>query len=178
MNKRLSSAALATLLFAVPAAAALQKSGSPAVSFHAVGPGGLAIVGNSGDLSVSDQGGKVVFTTQLNSLSTGISMRDSHMKEKYLETGKFPTATLSIDRAQIQFPKGHGDNNLSGQITIHGVTHSVGVHCVADGGDKAANFDCSVNVNMKDFGIEVPSYLGVTVKPNVTISVKVGLNDA
>ncbi len=177
MNLRTMIPALTVLLSSLSAVAAVQQSGGPAVSFHAIGPGGLAIDGHSGDLAVSEQGGKVVFTSQLNALSTGISLRDSHMKEKYLETGKFPTATLSVDRAALQFPKGHGVLDVGGQMTIHGVTKTVAVHCDADGAEKSAVFQCSVGININDFGIQVPSYLGVTVKPGVTLHVRVGLND-
>lgn len=39
---------------------------------------------------------------QLKSLKTGIDLRDSHLKDKYLEVEKFPIATS--DEETLQFP--------------------------------------------------------------------------
>jgi hypothetical protein len=37
--------------------------------------------------------------------------------------------------------------------------------------------DGTVHLNMKEYGIEVPSYLGVTVKPEVDVTAKFSAND-
>ena len=47
----------------------------------------------------------VVITVPLANLSTGIGLRDHHMKEKYLEVQKYPSATLTIARSALKFPR-------------------------------------------------------------------------
>jgi polyisoprenoid-binding protein YceI len=49
------------------------------------------------------QEGKVLareLKVPLETLKTGISLRDEHMRDKYLETTKFPYATLTLGRGQ------------------------------------------------------------------------------
>ena len=86
MNRLLSL----LLLAALPAAAtAGLKARTPAqVSFIALGPAGLRIEGKSSDLQITDRPDALVVTVPLAKLETGISLRDHHMHEKYLESQK------------------------------------------------------------------------------------------
>jgi polyisoprenoid-binding protein YceI len=171
---RLSIAALA-LLIAAHASAAFSVTGERAVSFKAVGPGGLSIVGNGNDVGVKDQGERVDIVVGLSSLKTGIALRDKHMRERYLETPKYPNAILEVARSKVVLPTKGAD--LDGKLTLHGVTKPVRVHYEATGTGAKAQVTGSLRINMNDFGIAVPSYLGVTVKPNVDISVKFEVQD-
>jgi len=66
---------------------------------------------------------------------------------------------------------------VDGKLTLHGVTRPVKVTYHADGDSKRAKVDGTMRINMNEFKIEVPSYLGVTVKPNVDIAVKLSVFD-
>jgi polyisoprenoid-binding protein YceI len=100
------------------------------------------------------------------------------MKEKYLETGKYPTAILEVDKTKLQLPTGNTVSaTVDGKLTLHGITRPVKVAYHADGDAKHAKVDGTMRINMKEFKIEVPSYLGVTVKPNVDIEVKLAVID-
>jgi polyisoprenoid-binding protein YceI len=95
-----------------------------------------------------------------------------------LETGKYPTAILEVDKSKLQLPSGNAVNaTIDGKLTLHGVTRPVKVSYHADGDSKHAKVDGTMHINMKEFKIEVPSYLGVTVKPNVDIEVKLAVFD-
>ena len=102
MNRLLSL----LLLAALPAAAtAALKARTPAqVSFIALGPAGLRIEGKSSDLQVTDRPDALVVTVPLAKLETGISLRDHHMREKYLESQKYPNAQLAVARTRSSFP--------------------------------------------------------------------------
>jgi len=170
-NRALSLKTLAAVLLVISAAsAAWTVQGKKSASFKAVGPGGLSFVGNGSDVSVKDKGDTVAITVGLNSLKTGIDLRDRHMKEKYLETGKYPTAILQVEKAKLKVPTGGMD--IEGKLNLHGVTRPVRVHYSADGSEHKANITGTVRVNMKEFSINIPSYLGVTVKPDVDVSVQ------
>ena len=92
--------------------------------------GGNEDRGRTSDLSVADDGENVVITVPLGNLTTGIGLRDHHMKEKYLEVPKYPSATLTIARSALKFP--HDGEALSAEVPatlqLHGQTRPVTVH--------------------------------------------------
>src|SRR5580698_6245660 len=101
MNKLVSIGAVAIVVTAATTAAEATLS-SPTdahVVFDAAGPAGLKIEGTTSDLNVAEDSGNVVITVPLANLTTGISLRDHHMRDKYLEVPKFPAAVLTIPRA-------------------------------------------------------------------------------
>jgi polyisoprenoid-binding protein YceI len=173
-SKRLWMAALSLSLVGVTTAghAALTSATDSHVSFTAAGPAGMTIEGTTPDLTVADDGVNVVITVPLANLSTGIGLRDHHMKEKYLEVQKFPSATLTIARSALKFPRPgeQASADAAGTVMIHGQTRPATVHYDAKGDGAAMAVHGTVHVNMNDFGITVPVYLGVTVKPGVDVS--------
>ena len=164
---------------AVPLAkAALSAPSDSHVTFRASGPAGLKIEGTTSDLAVAEQGGNVTITVPLSNLVTGISLRDRHMKEKYLEVPKFPAATLVIARSALKLPSGDGvEADAPATVTIHGQTKPVSVHYDAKRAGNSIAAHGSFRVNMHDFGVEVPSYLGVTVRPDVDVSATFRVSD-
>lgn len=137
------------------------------VSFLAVGPAGLKINGVSTSLETKEEGEFVVIRVPLDTLKTGIDLRDRHMKEKYLETQKYPHAELKVAKALL---KPGAQQKGTGTFTVHGVSKAVDfVYDVTPAGDQI-NVQGSFDINLKQFGIEIPSYLGVTVKPDVKVA--------
>jgi polyisoprenoid-binding protein YceI len=174
---------LSVLTFAmftgVEADAKLAKSGASDVSFTAIGPAGMKIVGTTSDLNVNDDGTTITFTVPLGNLTTGISLRDKHMKEKYLQVPQYPNATLKVPRAGIHLAKGAaGSGDAPGTMSIHGKENPVTVHFVVNPSSGALDVTGNTTVNIKDYGVDVPSYLGVTVKPEVGIAVHFVGNDS
>jgi polyisoprenoid-binding protein YceI len=164
--------------YGVPAAAALGSAGESKVVFKATGPAGLSFEGKNREVTLRESGNNVVITVKLDGFTTGIALRDRHMKEKYLETSKYPTATFEVDKSKIKFPTGSSvTSSIEGKLTLHGVTRPVKVSYRADGDSKRANVDGTAHVNIKDFKIDIPNYLGVTVKPDVAIELKLGVVD-
>ena len=173
-RKRLWMAALSLSLCALSTAsrAALSSATDSHVSFDASGPAGMKIEGTTTDLLVSDDGTNILVTVPLLNLSTGIGLRDHHMKEKYLEVQKFPAATLTMARSAIRFPRSGepAAADAPGTVTIHGQTRPVTVHYDAKSDGTSVAVRGSFHINMNEFGITVPVYLGVTVKPDVDVS--------
>ncbi len=174
-SNRLWIAGVSSIAVGLSSIAHASLSSTPTdghVVFRAAGPAGMTIEGTTPDLRIADQDDAVVITVPLENLTTGIAVRDHHMKEKYLEVAKFPVATLNIARSVLKLPTG-GDRveaDLASTVTIHGQSRPVVVHYDAkrDAGTLAAHGKFSIN--MHDFGISVPSYLGVTVKPDIDVS--------
>jgi polyisoprenoid-binding protein YceI len=56
-------------------------------------------------------------------------------------------------------------------MTIHGQSRPMTFSYRAHRDHQSYDVTGSLRINIKDYGIDVPSYLGVTVKPDVDITV-------
>jgi len=162
------------------ASAAVTGAGGTSATFDAVGPAGLKIEGKTSQVSVAEQDGKVVISVDVGSLDTGIELRNRHMREKYLETAKFPSAVLTVTRTAIQFPPDGADvsGNAPGTLTLHGQARAVTVSYKAHRTGSMYAVTGSAHVKMTDYGIVPPSYLGITVKPDVDVTVSFNAKDS
>jgi polyisoprenoid-binding protein YceI len=165
-----------TLLLSVAlvADAKLARTGTPSVLFRASGPAGMKIQGTTSDLDVDDQGAKIVIKVPLKNLTTGIALRDDHMRNKYLQVGTYPNAELTVDRSTLRLPTGDGNTSgdASGTMAIHGKTKNVTFHYTVAKSAGTLHVGGTTKLDIKDYGIDVPSYLGVTVKPDIDVEVQ------
>ncbi len=155
----------------VEGAPALQREGDITVLAH--GPAGLRIEGKSTAVSLEDQPSALLFKVPLAPIDTGIGLRNRHLRES-LEVDKFPDATLRVMRADLKFPKEGSpvESQVTGELTLHGRSRPVPVHYRAErrpgGPTRIAG---SLQLDMRDFQIVPPSYLGVAVSPDVEVDV-------
>jgi polyisoprenoid-binding protein YceI len=111
----------------------------------------------------------------LRTLDTGIGLRNEHLRENYLEVGKgpgFDTATLSkieVKGFSPDAPEGKGV--FTGALTLHGVTNTV--TGAVDVRQEAAGLrvKASFPVNLAEYSIRKPRYLGMGVKDTVEVEV-------
>jgi len=150
------------------------------VSFEAVGkPSLLKIKGHgarlSGRLSLAtgNAGGK--FEVDLDQFDTGIDLRNRHMKEKYLETAKFPKAALELESVELAKDWRPGtdiaDAKFKGRLTLKGVNKPIEGRLKVTGPAMATEADFSLS--LREFPLGVPSYMGVTVADAVNIHVAI-----
>lgn len=158
--------------------AAFTSAKDISVKFQAVGPAGLKIDGTGSSLTVTEKDGKIEFVAGVTDLKTGIKMRDDHLK-KALAVEKHKEAKLVVERSQLTLPEAGkaSKGKVAGKLTLHGQEKSVPVYYKVE--RKGEDYEVSgrTTVNIEEFGIEKPCYLGVCVKPDVKVSVKVTLQD-
>lgn len=174
-------AGLATLAFVGFADAKLTRTTDAAKAhFHASGPAGMAIDGNTPDVTVNDDGTTVKVVVALGNLTTGVTLRDDHTRNKYIEVGKFPNATLSVARSALKFPADGAttSGDAQGTMNIHGKDKTVTFHYTASKKGAAISVVGNAALDITDFGITVPSYLGVTVKKDITVDVSFVATDS
>jgi polyisoprenoid-binding protein YceI len=173
-----SGALFAALSFSLVAAAKLSTTGTPSAGFNASGPGGINITGKTSDLKVADDGKILTITVGLTSLDTGMELRNKHTKEA-IETDKFPTAELTVARGDLKFPAAGAEStgDAKGKLKIHGQTKDVSFHYTAKLDGDTLAIKGSSKVDMTDFGIKTPSYLGVGVKPGIELTVNFHAKD-
>lgn len=119
----------------------------------------------------------VQIAINIDSLDTGVGLRNKEMRERYLQTTKWPTATfrsVSVAGPESIAPNAPADIRVTGDFTLHGVTRRmtipVRVVLIPDGRIHATS---NFNVHMPDFGIEVPHNVLVTVEDNVPVRLDV-----
>lgn len=161
--------AVTSLTFVAGIAAALGPATGAEVKFKGKTLG-FTVEGVTNELQVSEKEGKVSFVVPLGKLSTGIAMRDDHMKNKYLEVGKYPNAVLVVDKQALKLAGGEG--KVDGDMTIHGQTKRVSVSYNAKKNGASYDISGATVVNIKEFGIDAPTYKGIAVKPDVEVFLK------
>ena len=165
-----------------PANEIVTEPGAGSIEFEAIGRPNMLVIKGTGEgvtssLTVvnSTISGEIKFN--LESLKTGIEIRDQDMKEKYLQTKSYPVAKIVFDK--FQMPAGWNikspkvvTSSFRGKLTLHGVEKEItGLFTISpDFSKTTAKFD----VKLSDFKIQTPVYLGIKVadfvKVNVTIN--------
>ncbi|MCB9254848.1 MAG: YceI family protein [Bdellovibrionaceae bacterium] len=154
------------------------------VEFLAVGqPSALKIRGKlekdklSGSCSLENKQLSCTGKIPLDSLDTGISLRNQHMKEKYLETAKYPESTLVVDPIELGIsadnPNLEKKGDFKGKLTLHGVTREEkGQYEIKkEAGKLKANFN--FEIELEPYKIDIPSYLGIKVSKKVEVKVEI-----
>jgi polyisoprenoid-binding protein YceI len=173
---------LAMALFASPAMAKLGKATSPSVVAETSATGGLKITAKTSELRVDENPeGTMVVIVALRNLDTGNSLRNKHLREKYLEVDKYPDAELSIPRSSLDFPSEPGrtvSHSASGTMKLHGVSRPATFTYSAKKDGAGYSVTGSTRIDIRDYGIQTPSFMGVTVQPDVTVSVGFAVSDS
>jgi polyisoprenoid-binding protein YceI len=156
------------------------------IEFLAIGrPSAIKINGKgpgpSGEMGLVVRGEDVVLSGEarldLNQLVTGISTRDEHMKNKYLETDKYPEAVLKINETKIakDLMASGGKIVVPGTLTLHGQEKPVAVQLEIFAESNSYRGISTFKVKLSDFAITIPSFAGVTVADEVEVKVETSL---
>jgi polyisoprenoid-binding protein YceI len=163
---------LAFLLALPLLCAAARVVGEPTAGFRGRGPGGFSLEGKTHQLRLEDDGTLLRVVVPLAGLQTGISLRDRHMREKYLEVERYPDAVLEVRWAAVRVP-GDGqttEGTAPAKMSLHGQTRDVQVtYRIVRSGDRH-QVSGRIPLKITDYGITIPSYLGVTVQPDIEAS--------
>jgi polyisoprenoid-binding protein YceI len=170
----------------VNAASYTVDSGTSSVEFLAVGrPSMIKIKGTGAKPSgtfITDSSSGSEIKVDLNQFTTGMSLRDRHMKEKYLETAKpgnqFAILKISkIDLSGKELPaSGEIPAKISGTLTLHGKTLPVSSDAKLKIDGAKLSSDVNLKLKLTDYGVEIPSFAGVTVAADVDVDVKLLAN--
>lgn len=113
----------------------------------------------------------------LQTLETGIGLRDDHLKKKYLEVER--GAGYSQARLRnIRVDKLSGKTPFHAVLMLHGQSKEVaGTADIKPEGD-GYRLNASFPVRVSEFGIPEPTYLGVGVKDEVVVRVNLAASPA
>jgi len=164
---------LLTALLAAPLAfAGWTQDGDGEATFDAKANVGLKIHGDCKKVVVADDGKSLSVTIAIKDIDTDNSLRNRHMSED-MGSDKFPNIVLKVPLDKLKVPeKGKAvENDATGSFEIHGVTKEVPfkykITC-----DSSCEVEGSASLNVNDFGVKIRSYMGATVKPDITVGAK------
>jgi polyisoprenoid-binding protein YceI len=113
----------------------------------------------------------------LQTLETGIGLRDDHLRKKYLEVGRGPGYSQARLR-NIRVEKLSGKTPFHAVLLLHGQSKEViGTADIKPEGD-GYRLNASFPVRVSEFGIPEPTYLGVGVKDEVVVRVNLAASPA
>ena len=169
----------ATATTTAPAAAPALKVSGGTTEFFAIGkPSMLKIHGESseltGEFTRKDAELTGSFEISLENFKTGMGVRDSHTKEKIFETSKYKKASLKITKLTIPGGK-NGDYkavDFSGALNFHGVEKPITGKTDLTVSDTSIKFDSTFEINMTDYQITPPEFMGMTVQDKVKVEAK------
>jgi len=149
------------------------------VEFVATGwPSALKIhgkgTGPGGTLTVTDHSVSGSLAVDLASLETGISLRDRHLKEEYLQVERYPQARLTLSHLDVSgVPEGATFGAVAvpfeGRLLLHGVEKPVSGQAKVSRHDSRLTVSAQFSINLGDFGVGVPKYMGITVAEKVDV---------
>jgi polyisoprenoid-binding protein YceI len=111
----------------------------------------------------------------LSTLDTGIELRNTHLRETYLEVlrgAEFTSAVLSgvcLDKAGTSAFR--GQTPFAGTLLLHGTRRPVAGQAEIRSEGKDVRVLASFPLRIDDYGIASPRYLGVGVKNEVQVKI-------
>lgn len=172
---------LSTIVHAIPTIS-IEKDKS-SVEFLAIGrPSALKIRGTNakpeGKVTFKEKGMEGTILLNLENFETGMSLRDRHMKEKYLETGKEDFKNAQLTLSKVELPKDYWKNpsqfktSFVGKLLLHGVEKEIsGEMEIGSASKESIQGQARFSIVLTDFGIAIPSFSGITVAEKVDIEV-------
>lgn len=127
----------------------------------------------SGDLAwAADRPGILegALRVPLQTLETGIALRDRHMHSNYLEVDKgsdFATAVLE----DLRIDRLDGKSAFSGTLSLHGQRKEITGTAQVQQRDGAFRVRAQFALRVSDFQIPAPNYLGVGVRDEILVHV-------
>ena len=132
------------------------------------------------DPSSSGQGARGDIHVDLSSIKTGLALRDRHMRQNQLETGKYPEAVFTLTSLTLPsggLPEGILTRvNVKGTFSLHGVEHSIEPESYITLSNSSSGTAISVASNftlrLADYNIKRPQFLMLRLAEEQQMTVK------
>ncbi|MBD3225206.1 MAG: YceI family protein [Caldithrix sp.] len=122
-----------------------------------------------GDLTNSSA---LYFEVDLNSIDTGIGLRNRHMRENYLETDKKNYRFTHYNGKIIEAtPSGEGTYDVvtEGNLFIHGQTNKVQIRGTMHQENSHYHIHAEFEVKLSDYKIKIPSVMFYKIDENMQL---------
>jgi polyisoprenoid-binding protein YceI len=124
-------------------------------------------VGSAPDASGAVPGAVKV---DLQTLETGIGVRDRHMRDKYLEVNKGPEFAVATIEG-IKIDKKEGKTSFNGTLLLHGQRKEISGTAEVKEQSGRIRVQAEFPLSVSQFAIPQPTYLGVGVTAQIQVKV-------
>ena len=107
-----------------------------------------------------------------------LALMEEHFNENYIESHKYPKTSFKgsiSDFDQISLSDQPQTVELSGELSMHGVTKPISVSATITQSDEQITLTSSFSVRTSDFGIKIPSLVRKQIDENVQVEVSLPL---
>ncbi|MDP3231350.1 MAG: YceI family protein [Myxococcales bacterium] len=146
------------------------QQGAGTATFDGTGPAGLKVRGVA-PASVVDDGRALTVSLSILDIDTDNSVRNRHLKED-AQADVFPLVSLVVPLTELKTlseTAASTRGTATGTFALHGKSKAVTFTWSATCKAGVCAVTGSAPLSLTDFGIKVRSYLGVTVKPDLTV---------
>ena len=166
----------AALAFPAPVRAAERHLADAHVKFTASVSNGPKIVGTGTDLRFEAKGSQLIFKVPLKAVTTRKDTRDKQMRDRYLEADTHPTVELQMAREELTIPKADGvfEGDAKASLKLHGKSRETIVHYSVERRGDSLKVSGSFRIDLRAHGVDIPTYRGITVRPEVDVEVAFG----
>jgi polyisoprenoid-binding protein YceI len=112
----------------------------------------------------------------LKTVTTRKDARDRQMRDRYLEADTHPTVELQMAREALTVPKRDGffEGDAPARLKLHGKSRETMVHYSVERRGESLRVSGAFRVDLRAHGIDIPTYRGITVRPDVQVEVAFG----
>jgi hypothetical protein len=132
-----------------------------------------------GDVAASPDQRAVIGALRVNlqTLETGIGIRDRHMRNNYLEVQKGPEyAQATIENIRIE--KLEGKTSFTGTLLLHGQRRNIAGTAELKSQRGGIRVQAQFPIRVSEFAIDEPTYLGVGVRDEIQVKVTMTVTPA
>lgn len=131
---------------------------------------------SSGTVALNKETGEVAARVLIKNFIFKQALMQEHFNENYMESTKFPNATLKGKISNLSDVKlgtnGTYNAKISGTLEMHGVTKNIEVPAVITVKGSEIGFKSDFKVVMADYGISIPSVVADKVAKEAKINVE------
>jgi len=120
----------------------------------------------------------VDFYVDLNTLDTGINLRNNHMRDSYLETDKYPFAefTGKMVSDYSKLPRDAQEVTVAGTFKIHGVEREMEIEGTLTPDGDGLTLGASWIVKLEDHNIDRPRVVFYELADEQIVNISIKLN--
>ncbi len=146
------------------------QQGAGSATFDGTGPAGLKVHGVAPAM-VLDDGRSLIVSLSILDIDTDNSVRNRHLRED-AQADTFPRVSLTVPLTELKALTENASSvsgTATGTFDLHGKSKAGTFTWSATCKAGVCAVTGSAPLSLTDFGIKVRSYLGVTVKPDLTV---------
>lgn len=160
------------LLLLISAGVQAQKfiADSTYVRFYSSAPvEDIAADNIEGQSAMNWETGEMVFVVPIRGFQFEEELMEEHFNENYMETEKYPKATLT---GKIKdWNQNYGQQSFKGKFSVHGVEQEVEIEGTLIKTKKGFNLDSKFFITLEDYKIKIPSALFYNIAEKVEVTV-------